>query len=128
MTWSYNRRTVCPDMTSQGQPACISVNKLYGAYKNVPVVFQSTQGTFILVEVSIVTPNTKAKHIYLHSQLNSVIPSFNCSFYWTHLNYKKKICMNFLGLLFINYYIRLILLNHNWVKSFERISGNISIL
>lgn len=25
---SYNRRTVCPDMTSQGQPACNSRNKL----------------------------------------------------------------------------------------------------
>lgn len=70
---------MCPDMTSQGQPDCISGNKLYGAYKNVPVVFQSTQGTFILVEVSIVTPNMKAKYIYLHSQLNSVTSCFNCS-------------------------------------------------
>lgn len=67
-------------MTSQGQPVCISGNKLYGAYKNVPVVFQSTQGTFILVEVNIVTPSIKAKYISLHSQLNSVTPSFNCSF------------------------------------------------
>lgn len=71
---------MCPDMASQGQAACISGYKLYGAYKNVLVVFQSTQGTFILVEVSIVTPNTKVKHIYLHSKLNSVTPSFNCSF------------------------------------------------
>lgn len=67
-------------MTSQGQPVRISGNKLYGAYKNVPVVFQSTQGTFILVEVSIVTPNIKSKCISLHSQLKSVTLSFNYSF------------------------------------------------
>lgn len=77
------QKSVHPDATSQGQPICVSGNKVYGAYKRGPVALPSTQGTCIQVEVSIVTANSKAKCIYLYAQSNSATPVLNCSFLLT---------------------------------------------